>query len=97
MVLDKRGLRPDSEYRDAMPAAGDAVWNPLTGEKALLVESAGETRGARIVADFAVESGGFVPGGEHVHDHIEEHFDVVEGRISFLVDGEQRTIGPVSS
>ncbi len=94
MVLDKRGLRPDSEYRDAMPAAGDAVWNPLTGEKALLVESAEETRGARIVADFAVEAGGFVPGGEHVHDHIEEHFDVVEGRISFLVDGEQRTIGP---
>ncbi|MDQ3874882.1 MAG: cupin domain-containing protein, partial [Actinomycetota bacterium] len=76
-----------------MPAAGDVVWNPLTGEKALLVESAKQTGGARIVADFAVEEGGFVPGGEHVHDHIEEHFHVVEGRISFLLNGEQRTIG----
>jgi hypothetical protein len=26
--------------------AGDAVWNPLTGEKALLIESAEETAGA---------------------------------------------------
>jgi hypothetical protein len=50
--------------------AGDAVWNPLTGEKAMLVESAEESGGTRIVADFAVEAGGFVPGGEHVHDHL---------------------------
>jgi hypothetical protein len=40
---------------------GDAAWNPLTGEKALLVESAEETAGARMVVDFAVEKGGFVP------------------------------------
>jgi hypothetical protein len=49
--------------------AGDVVWNPLTGEKAMLVESAEETDGARIVGDFAVEVGGFVPGAEHVHRH----------------------------
>ena len=42
--------------------AGDVVWNPLTGEKAMLVESAEENEGSRIVADFAVEAGGFVPG-----------------------------------
>jgi hypothetical protein len=40
--------------------AGDVIWHPLTGEKALLVETADETDGARIVADFAVEQGGFV-------------------------------------
>lgn len=33
--------------------SGDVVWNPLTGEKSLLIESAEETSGARIVADFA--------------------------------------------
>ena len=76
-----------------MPA-GDVVWNPLTGEKALLIESAAETNGARIVADFAVEEGGFVPGGEHVHDICAEHFDVQEGQIGFLVDGEERVAGP---
>jgi len=26
--------------------AGDVVWNPLTGEKAMFVESAEETKGA---------------------------------------------------
>jgi mannose-6-phosphate isomerase-like protein (cupin superfamily) len=74
--------------------AGDAVWNPLTGEKALLVESPEENGGARIVSDFGVESGGFVPGGEHVHDHCAEHFEVRQGQITFVVDGEERTLGP---
>jgi mannose-6-phosphate isomerase-like protein (cupin superfamily) len=72
--------------------AGDAVWNPLTGEKAMLVESAEESGGARIVADFAVEAGGFVPGGEHVHDHCAEHVEVRAGRITFVLDGEERTL-----
>lgn len=72
--------------------AGDAVWNPLTGEKALLVESADETGGARTVVEFAVETGGFVPGGEHVHDNLSEHFEVRQGQITFRIDGEERTL-----
>ena len=72
--------------------AGDVVWNPLTGEKAMLVESAEETEGARIVVDFAVEAGGLVPGGEHVHDQCAEHFEVRSGRIAFLLGGEQRVL-----
>lgn len=73
--------------------AGDVLWNPLTGEKAVIVESAEETGGACIVADFIVEPGGFVPGGEHIHDHCAEHLEVQSGRIAFLLDGEERTIG----
>jgi hypothetical protein len=65
--------------------AGDAVWNPLSGEKALLVESPEESGGVRLVADFAVEAGGFVPGGEHVHDECTEHFEVRMGRIAFTL------------
>jgi mannose-6-phosphate isomerase-like protein (cupin superfamily) len=76
----------------AVPQAGDAIWNPLTGEKSLLVESAEETGGARIVAEFAVEEGGFVPGGEHVHDNLTEHFNVVQGRIGFVVDGDEQIV-----
>lgn len=72
--------------------AGDVVWNPLTGEKAMIVESAEETGGARIVSDLAVEAGGFVPGGEHVHDHCAEHFEVQAGRMAFLIGGGQRTL-----
>ena len=74
--------------------AGDVVWNPLTGEKALLIESAEETGGARIVVDFAVEAGGFVPGGEHLHDHCSEHLEVRAGTIAFLLGREQRVLGP---
>jgi mannose-6-phosphate isomerase-like protein (cupin superfamily) len=72
--------------------AGDVMWNPLTGEKAMLVESAEDSGGARIVADFAVEAGGFVPGGEHVHDHCAEHLEVRSGRITFVIEGEERTL-----
>ncbi len=72
--------------------AGDVVWNPLSGEKALIVQSAEESGGARLVADFAVEAGGFVPGGEHVHDHCTEHFEVRAGRIVFALDGQERTL-----
>ena len=74
--------------------AGDVIWNPLTGEKAMLVESAEESGGARIVSDFVVEEGGFVPGGEHIHDNCDEHFEVRSGEITFLADGEERTLGP---
>jgi mannose-6-phosphate isomerase-like protein (cupin superfamily) len=72
--------------------AGDVLWNPLTGEKGLLVESGEESGGARIVVDFAVEAGGFVPGGEHVHEHCSEHFNVQQGSITFLIDGKERTL-----
>src|SRR3954466_12547333 len=73
--------------------AGDVIWNPLTGEKAMLVESPDENGGARIVSDFAVERGGFVPGGEHVHDHCAEHFEVRSGQITFVLHGTERTLG----
>lgn len=72
--------------------AGDVLWNPLTGEKAIIVESAEETGGTRIVVDFAVEAGGFVPGGEHVHDHLAEHVELRAGRITFVLDGAERTL-----
>ena len=73
--------------------AGDVIWNPLTGEKALMIESSEDTGGARIVVDFVVEAGGFVPGGEHVHDHCAERLEVRSGRIVFVVDGDRRTLG----
>src|SRR5688500_12565401 len=71
---------------------GDVIWNPLTGEKAMIVEPA-EKDGAGLTVDFAVEAGGFVPGGEHLHDHCAEHFEVQAGRIGFALDGELITLG----
>jgi mannose-6-phosphate isomerase-like protein (cupin superfamily) len=45
-----------------------------------------------VVVDFAVEEGGFVPAGEHVHDNCSEHFEVLEGRLTFVVNEEERTL-----
>ena len=69
---------------------GDVVWNPLTGERAELLDMTGE----RLVADFSVAAGGFVPGGEHVHDHCAEYLEVQSGRINFALDGHERSVGP---
>jgi quercetin dioxygenase-like cupin family protein len=72
--------------------AGDEVWNPLSGERAVFVETAEETDGARVVVDLTVAPGGFVPGGEHVHDHFSERMEIRGGRISFRLDGVERTL-----
>jgi Cupin domain len=45
-----------------------------------------------VVTDFAVEAGGFVPGGEHVHDHCAEHVELQAGRVAFLIDGAMRAV-----
>jgi mannose-6-phosphate isomerase-like protein (cupin superfamily) len=58
----------------------------------MIVESAADSGGARIVADLAVEAGGFVPGGEHLHDHLAEHIEVRAGRVAFVLDGAERTV-----
>lgn len=58
----------------------------------MLVESPDENDGARIVTDFAVEAGGFVPGGEHVHDNLTERLEVRKGEITFTIDGAERTV-----
>jgi mannose-6-phosphate isomerase-like protein (cupin superfamily) len=58
----------------------------------MIVESAAESDGTRIVADLAVEAGGSVPGGEHVHDHLAEHVEVRAGRVTFVLDSGERTL-----
>jgi hypothetical protein len=72
-------------------------WNPLTGEKAMIVESAEETGGARVVTDFAVEAGGFVPSGEHVHDHLAEHWSGTASRGCTPAAGARPSSSPRSA
>jgi mannose-6-phosphate isomerase-like protein (cupin superfamily) len=72
--------------------AGDVVWNPLSGEKAMIVESAEENRW-RLHRLRSRRRGRWVrPGGEHVHDHLAEHVEVRAGQVAFLIGGEQRTL-----
>jgi mannose-6-phosphate isomerase-like protein (cupin superfamily) len=58
----------------------------------MIVDSVERSDGAGLVVDFAVEAGGFVPGGEHLHDHCAEHFEVQAGRIAFALDGKVRAL-----
>ena len=58
----------------------------------MLIESAEESGGKRLVAQFVVEEGGFVPGGEHRHNHCTEHFAVEKGEITFLVNGAEQKL-----
>jgi len=81
-------------HEPAVMRAGDALWNPLTGEKSLVLESPADNGGARIVVDFGVEAGGFVPGGEHVHDGCSEHLEVRAGRIACTLEGDEHVLGP---
>jgi quercetin dioxygenase-like cupin family protein len=72
--------------------AGDVIWNPLSGEKAMVVASAEETGGAYIESVFRVEPGGFLPGGAHYHDHQSETFTVQRGRMGLSVEGRSAVL-----
>jgi quercetin dioxygenase-like cupin family protein len=69
--------------------AGDVIWNPLSGEKALIVAGAEDTGGDHLESVVRVEAGGFLPGGPHAHDNQLETFTVRQGRIELVVGGER--------
>lgn len=64
--------------------------NPVTGERAILVESSRESGGARTIMDLEVRAGGGPPG--HSHDRHEERLDVLEGVLEVTVDGTTRRL-----
>jgi quercetin dioxygenase-like cupin family protein len=76
-----------------MSRAGDVAANPITGERAIILEGTDDTAGERIVVELLVEPGGAVIG-EHVHPAIEETFEVLEGTMGFRIDGVEQESGP---
>ena len=71
-----------------MAKAGDAVENPVTGERAVVRLGNEDTGEDRMVVDLYVEPGGAV-AGEHVHPVTEESFTVVRGQVGFRIDGRE--------
>jgi quercetin dioxygenase-like cupin family protein len=63
-----------------MIRAGDAITNPVTGERLLFHRTASDTDGALVVVEATVQPGGFVAAA-HVHPHQTERFDVLEGTL----------------
>jgi mannose-6-phosphate isomerase-like protein (cupin superfamily) len=76
-----------------MAKAGEIVENPITGERVIWRRTARDTGGELVECDLYVRPHGFVVT-EHVHLSQQESFEVIEGVISFRVNGRELTAGP---
>jgi len=72
---------------------GEALQNPCTGERGVLVKTPWEGSDRSLEADLFVQPGGAVVG-EHIHHDFDERFTVVKGRIAFRLDGSESVAGP---
>jgi quercetin dioxygenase-like cupin family protein len=71
---------------------GYASENPVTGERAIVLEAPQDSPERRLVAELHVSPGGAV-AGEHYHPAITERFEVIEGRLGVSLDGRRSTLG----
>lgn len=76
-----------------MPLKGQIIRNPRTGEFIEFIETAAETGGAYTRIKIKVIAGGFKPV-LHMHTTTDEAFEVISGRLTYLLDGKKREIGP---
>ena len=67
-----------------MITQGQALENPVTGERFTFLETAATTGGELLSFELALRAGGAVPT-PHVHPIQTERFEVVEGRMRFRV------------
>jgi hypothetical protein len=69
------------------PRAGELAWNPVTGERGVVLEGPEENDERRLVVELHVSPGGAVVG-EHLHPAIKERFEVLEGRLEVKLAGK---------
>jgi len=84
-------------------ATGDeplAFWNPVTGVQVRGIEGdAGDGEASEVpegTIEIRLPPGARGPA-EHVHPSIEERFEVLEGEVTFRIDGRERRLGPGTS
>ncbi len=76
-----------------MIRAGDSIENPVTGERLVFTRTAAETEGEYVRFECFVKPSGFV-AAPHVHPFQEERFEVLDGSVSFRIDGQMLTASP---
>jgi quercetin dioxygenase-like cupin family protein len=76
-----------------MAYAGQAIENPVSGERITFRETAADTGGVLLAIDLEVSPDGHVPG-MHVHPIQEERFEVTKGTMRFKKGGEKVIAGP---
>ena len=72
-----------------MVQPGDLIQNPVTGERAVFLQTGEETGGEVLQFNLFAEPGGF-PTAEHVHPAQTEHFLVQAGELCLQRQGEER-------
>ncbi len=77
-----------------MARTGDELRHPVTGERIIWRQVAGDTSGALLQADlFALPQAS--PAAAHVHPRQEERFEVVSGKLRVSIGGVESTLGPL--
>ncbi len=76
-----------------MIRAGDTIENPVTGERLVFTATSAETGGEYVRFECFVEPSGFVAAA-HLHPLQEELFEIVEGSITFKVNGQELPTRP---
>ena len=74
-------------------AAGAWLHNPVTGEIGRLTVAPADTGGRRLEGELWLQPGAAVARA-HVHDHLVERFEVLDGEVGFQVAGEERVAKP---
>jgi quercetin dioxygenase-like cupin family protein len=78
---------------DLTPIRVGEVWeNPVTGERATILELPDENPEGRVAAELTALVGARVMG-EHRHPALVERFTVLEGELTLKLDGETRILG----
>ena len=76
-----------------MIRSGDTIENPVTGERLVFTATSAETGGEYVRFTCFVEPSGFVAAA-HIHPLQEELFEIVEGSITFKVNGQELPTRP---
>jgi mannose-6-phosphate isomerase-like protein (cupin superfamily) len=83
----------NEKQEESMIRPGDAIENPVTGERIVFRQTSRETNGAAVVIETYVQPNGFVAAA-HVHPSQEERFEVLRGTVGFRVGREKLVAGP---
>ena len=76
-----------------MITPGDTIENPVTGERLVFTKTAAETNGEYVLFECFVKPSGFV-AATHVHPYQEERFQIIEGSVTFKLNGRELPTEP---
>lgn len=76
-----------------MARTGEELWNPLTGERIVFLQTAADTGGELLeMDDFWTRPGPRTPA--HVHPGMQERWEILMGVARFRIDGVESTADP---